>query len=413
MGLRRLLRETQGSVAVMFAFALPVLVLGSALAIDSVSMTNQKSRMQGVADSTALAVAKELHLLADEGDAVAAGKNRANALLAEAGLTAPPDAVTIEVDKVAKSVGVEIALESSSLLPPSATGGVQTIAVTSQAQSYGQVRLCVLGMNKASSDTLIAQNAAVLTAPDCALQSNSSDPNGLVAKNLSSLVSAFTCTSGGYSGSLIAFLPPPQTDCPPLPNPLADRVAPPVPVCDYKNTKVAAGKRTLDPGVYCGGITIMNKAEVTLNPGDYIIKEGKLEVGGTAVFKGDYVSFYFADDEATFLFKDDSVIELGASKDGAMAGLLFFENPKATPGRAFEISSTNARKLLGTIYLPKGVFKTNGSGTIAAASAYTVIVADRVDITSSTLVINADYGSTDVPVPSGLGPTSGQVRLIQ
>jgi hypothetical protein len=400
-------------VAVVAAFAFPVLLLGGAMAIDTTSLNNQKSRMQSVADATALAVAKELHLLADEDDTLAAGRNRAHSLLAEVGLSAPAGAVTIVADKLARSVDVEITLKGSSLLPAGMTGGPKTLTVDSQAQSYGQVRLCVLGMNRTSSDTVIAQNGAVLIAPDCALQSNSSDPNGMVVKNLSNFTSAFTCTSGGYSGSLMSYLPPPQTDCAPLSDPLADRLAPSATNCDFRKTKISGGTKQLTPGVYCDGITITNKAVVTLAPGDYIIKGGKLEVGNKATLKGDYVSFYFADDAATFLFKDESVIELGASKEGPMAGLLFFENPKAAAGRSFEISSINARKLLGTIYLPRGVFKTDGSGTIAAASAYTVIVANRVDITSSTLVINADYGTTDVPVPSGLGPSSGHVRLVE
>jgi hypothetical protein len=57
------------------------------------------------------------------------------------------------------------------------------------------------------------------------------------------------------------------------------------------------------------------------------------------------------------------------------------------------------------------VFKAGGSGRIADASAYTIIVASRLDLDSANLVINADYSVSDVPVPQGLGPTSSQVRL--
>jgi hypothetical protein len=95
-----------------------------------------------------------------------------------------------------------------------------------------------------------------------------------------------------------------------------------------------------------------------------------------------------------------------------LAGILFFESRPAQPGRSFVISSTRARQLLGTIYLPRGTFKTDGAGTIASISAYTVIVADRIDMTRATLVINADYGASDVPLPGGLGASTGQVRLV-
>jgi hypothetical protein len=48
---------------------------------------------------------------------------------------------------------------------------------------------------------------------------------------------------------------------------------------------------------------------------------------------------------------------------------------------------------------------------VAAQSAYTVVVADRIDINGARLVINSDYGATDVPVPAGIGPNSGQITL--
>ena len=414
LSFKRLVRNTDGAVALTFSVVVPVLLLVTALAVDSASLSNQASKIQSVADATALAVAKELHLLANEKAAEAAGVARAEALLVEAGLSGRPYSVDVQIDRRDNRVRVNVDLVGDSFLPAKASGQESPIKASSEAQSYGQVRLCVLGLNRRSSDTILAQNGAVLTAPDCAIQSNSSDSNGMVVKNLSSFISFFTCTSGGYSGSLTSFLPPPKTDCPALADPLSDRQPPDASSCDpdKKNIKISGGSKELTPGTYCGGITLTNKARVTAAPGVYVIKGGKLEVGNQASLKGDHVSFYFADDAATFVFKDQSVIELGAPKDGAQAGILFFENRSAAPGRSFEVSSTNARKLLGTIYLPRGTFKTGGSGTIGSISAYTVIVADRIDMTSAKLVINADYAASDVPVPSGLGAASGQIRLI-
>ena len=153
-----------------------------------------------------------------------------------------------------------------------------------------------------------------------------------------------------------------------------------------------------------------------------------------ARLRGEYVSFYFADDAATLVFKDKAHVELGAPKDGPMAGILFFEDRSAPLGRNFEITSGSVRKLLGTIYLPRGNFKGDGKnlvgtvknvaggltgalglggllGVINEASAYTVIVANRLELISINLVINADYAASDVPVPNGVGPNSSKVRL--
>jgi hypothetical protein len=98
----------------------------------------------------------------------------------------------------------------------------------------------------------------------------------MVVKNLSSFVSFFTCTSGGYSGSLTSFIPPPKTDCPALTDPLSDRQPPDASGCDPDklNVKISGGLKELKPGTYCGGITITNQAKVKALPGVYVLKAG-------------------------------------------------------------------------------------------------------------------------------------------
>ena len=94
-----------------------------------------------------------------------------------------------------------------------------------------------------------------------------------------------------------------------------------------------------------------------------------------------------------------------------MAGFLFYQDRMSGPPGEFTVASDLVTELIGTVYLPNGVFKADVVGLIAADSAYTVIVADSLDIKGARLVINSDYGATDVPVPAGVGPTAGQVAL--
>ena len=68
--------------------------------------------------------------------------------------------------------------------------------------------------------------------------------------------------------------------------------------------------------------------------------------------------------------------------------------------------------MLGTIYLPKGRLEIATMSPIADQSAYTAIVARSIRMSGSpTLVLNADYAATDIPVPAGIGPTGGEVFL--
>ncbi|HKH34594.1 MAG TPA: hypothetical protein VKA80_10610, partial [Beijerinckiaceae bacterium] len=124
--------------------------------------------------------------------------------------------------------------------------------------------------------------------------------------------------------------------------------------------------------------------------------------------------FYLRGASATFEFAFDTTISLSAPKTGAMAGMLFFDdrNSKADKHRIY---SDNARKLLGTIYLPNGELHIDAKKPIADQSAYTVVVARRVELYSGpNLVLNANYGDTDVPVPKGVGPVAASaVTLVQ
>ena len=319
---------------------------------------------------------------------------------------------------------MEITLRVETLLPVE-VWGENPIVVSAEARVYGTLRLCVLGLRDRGKHVFDLDGAAKVTAPDCATQSNSKHPKGLRAKSPSVLLASYTCSAGGYEGAGNAYTPLPETDCPILEDPLEMRNPPAAGACDFVDEEIKEGHHTIQPGHYCGGLRIERMAYVTAAPGIYIISGGKLEVKDEATLLGEYVSFYFADDDARFEFKDEAVVELTAPSDGPLAGILFFEDRAAKAGRDFKISSDSVRKLIGTIYLPRGVFKASATEAneipvpgapleiIAAASTYTVIVAGVIELDGVHLVINADYGASDVPVPAGLGPNSAQVHLSE
>jgi hypothetical protein len=288
--------------------------------------------------------------------------------------------------------------------------GENPIVVTSLARTYGQSKLCILGLDGAKKDTIKAEGSASLTAPQCAVQSNSEDPGGLTVASGASIVSTVICSSGGVKADG-AVDPNPETDCPKLDDPLASRVPPAPGGCDYLDQRIESGAVSISPGHYCGGLKIEKTAKVVAESGVYVISGGKLEVKDTAELSGEYVTFYFQDDPALLDFARDTTIDLSAAKEGPTAGILFFENPLAQLDREFKIASENAHRLLGTIYLPRGRLTIDAKANVAEASAYTVIVAKQLKVKDANLVVNADYGGTDVPVPDGVGPNSSMVML--
>jgi Flp pilus assembly protein TadG len=397
-----------------FSVAVPVLMGAVAVAVDSASLFRMQGQIQSIADSTALATAKEIAVYgAKTEDLEQVGEARAHGLLEQSGLGSETPRVDVTVDQEAGTARVNLSVVGRSLLPVSVFAE-NPITVSAEAKSFGELRLCVLSLAKNTAEAVRVKEAGSITAPDCAVQANSVDPTAITLETGGQITADQTCSSGGVVGPATSFLPQPaRTECPALSDPLGSRTPPPVGTCKPALSKVSikSGTKSLNPDTYCNGLTIGGTASVTLNPGVYVIRGGKLTVNQGATLRGENVILYFADDNAWFDFSDKALVELSAPKDGPLAGVLLMENPAAKLGKNYSIGSGNVKKLLGTIYLPKGTLNIWVKGAVADESAYTVIVTQKLDVKEANLVINSDYGGTDVPVPNGLGTAGGEIQL--
>jgi hypothetical protein len=254
--------------------------------------------------------------------------------------------------------------------------------------------------------------SARLTAIRCSVFSNSKDKAGIVVAD-SALIDAETvCSAGGIDGKG-NFARPPTTDCPPIADPLANRSPPDVGACQFNKMEIKKDSKTLNPGVYCGGLKVTGGATVRLSPGIYIIQGGKLVVDQGASLEGDDVGLYLSGKDSSLEFGYQSTISLAAPKSGPMAGILIFDDRSGKTDK-HRIYSDNARKLLGTIYMPNGQLYIDTKRPIADRSAYTVVVARTVEIFDGPdLTLNSDYDATDVPVPKGVGPIGSTVSLVR
>jgi Flp pilus assembly protein TadG len=415
--LRRLLHDRGGSVLLVLGLALPVLTMGAAATIEYAALTQQRMRLQKAADTAAVAAGKELGL-ANTTDSNIKSIARAVALASlSAGQSAAdvsPATVSAEVFNQRRSVRVYVVQGVTGVLGKVMSLPTSELRATAAATLSGSSRLCVLALDPLLASTVQMEKNSLLTAPQCSVYSNSLSPLGLVVKDSARIVSERICTVGGYLGSALTFSTAPLTGCPGRTDPLSERVPPSIGPCDFTKLEVKGGVRTLTPGVYCEGLRITSAAQVSLSPGNYIITGRPLTVDGNSSLKGDYVGFYFRGDAALVDFKKDSTIDLSAPKTGPLAGILFFEDRSAPLLRAFKISSDNARRLLGTIYLSRGALMVDASKAVSDLSAYTVIVARQLHLKDGpNLYLNAMYTSSDVPVPDGVGPNGSAVSLSE
>jgi Flp pilus assembly protein TadG len=405
-------RDCRGATAMIFTVALPLTLGLIGVAADYASWSSQHQKLQKGADAAALAAASELSISSANETrvtAVAQSVVRSNIPVAEG-----DSAVDVAATVLANRNGVKVVLrqKKKAIMSALVTPTLTDMEVSATATMSGNRKVCIVALETTKSHALDLDGSAKVTANDCAVFSNSKKANGLRVKSASVLSAPFICSAGGYEtqGTIIGTR---VADCPAQPDPLASRPPPSVGPCVETQKLVIETDRTLAPGAYCGGIEIKKNAKVTLSSGIYVIKDGELKVDDTATLYGRNVSFYFTGNNAKFDFLSSATVNLGAPKDGPMAGILFFGDRNADDLREYKITSDNARILLGTLYIPNGVFTIDAKSPVADQSAYTAVVARRIDLKHSpNLTLNTSYYATDVPVPEGLGPSSN-VRLVQ
>jgi len=407
----RLRSDTRGNIALMTALIGPGAILLGVGAIDLLAVSTAQSRLQSIADAGALAGAPHLALATDG----AGARERAAAFVVAAVSEwddAPTYTGTYEVIDQGGQRAIRVLLRGhrpsffANLLPP---GGWNFIG-DATATSVGLVPLCVLvtGDDRSRSKLLNIKDSSRLAAPAC-----------MVHSNLDILVEGGSITGAAVqavTSARGAISPSPGTGAAPIDDPFASLDLGRSRQLDctmgalLQPLKLAAGARRVPAGVHCGGLEISGSATVVLDPGEHWFLGGHLIVKEDARLEGDDVVLFF-DKASKFEFKDRALIRLAGRTEGPYAGIVMGGTRDNT--QDFIISSDNVESLLGVVYVPEARMIVEGRADVARDSAWTVIVADSLEMKGSpSLYINANYNATSVPVPAGVGPRTGGSRLI-
>ena len=184
-------------------------------------------------------------------------------------------------------------------------------------------------------------------------------------------------------------------------DPLATLAAPTVGPCDYTNYNKKVGV-TINPGVYCGGITLTG-GTLNLNPGTYILSGGGLTLKAGTSISGSGVTIYnTAANGYTYKpisFAGNTGINLSAPTSGTYEGILFYTDRTISNATANTITGNNSSVIVGTIYMPGVPLQFIGNATL---TAYTVLVVDTLSLTGNA-TLNDDYSSlaNGAPVKGG------------
>ena len=161
---------------------------------------------------------------------------------------------------------------------------------------------------------------------------------------------------------------------------------------------ILAGSVTLNPGHYCGGITVGPLASVTFNPGTYdlssttcglpllhLLADGGLTIDLLSNVQGSGVMFYNRGPcgGITTLLSSVSLgaVNLTAPTTGKYAGVLFYQDPaNTTPATLLGSLAVNT-KLEGAFYFPSALVNYAVSGN----ARYNMLVAKDIDFVALTV----------------------------
>ena len=415
----RFLDCSEGSFVTVAAIVFLIIAGLAGGAVDFYIYSGQRAHLQDVADTAALAAAREAALEGwSQSTAKAVVDTLVDANLKSLGSGSVVYSSDVQVDTTHRRVTVTIDQDHYGYFVGGYFRNSPQIRVSSAAQASGSTNVCVIGLDSASGGTIELTEESELFSPECAVYSNSNDQGGLQSNDDAMLTANLACSAGGYKGATRNYNRRPLTDCPQMADPLVSRKPPPIGPCFPGLLRLVLESVPLiqlKAGVtYCGGLTIKGNTQVIFLPGVHVFKDGPLIVDDNAKVDGlGGVGLYFTGNNAYFDFRKNANVDLQAPDSGPMAGLLAFQD-RASQVTDFKIASDFTRNLIGTIYLPKGNLIIDANNDVAKESAYTAIVVHKLKLKAGPkLVLNTDYDETTVPVPDGLGPTGGNPRLVQ
>lgn len=408
-------RHTGGSVAPMFALAIVPLLGMVGAAVDYSRANDARAAMQAALDAALLAGA---HDGSTNWQQVATDYFNANVQAKGASVGTP--SFGLDANRAYKA-SVTGTLPTMFLgivgAPAIALDVTAAAAVANTSGNY----YCVMALNPNAQAALqLTGNASInINAPKCVIQVNSRDNDAVDMTGNAYIRSVKNCFVGKMrTVGNSSVTPAPEPSCVPVPDPFASYPRPAVGGCDFTNYQLSGGKTvTLQPGVYCGGMTFSGPVNVTFAPGLYVILDGTItESGGT--FTGNGVTFFLTGRGASIQLSGQADWHIVAPTGGPLPGFAIFLDPNGPTGLAGEFSSLSGQAELyfeGIVYLPQQQVTVTGNAVAFAPSPYTSYIGDTLRfVGNGELIINNDTTKTALPIPTALMvQTGGRLALTQ
>ena len=313
------------------------------------------------------------------------------------GVTLSPSAsvpaIAVAVQRSVKGGLIQMLGSSLSTIYAKATAGLVGSVPTS----------CVYVLDPSASGAFNASNGASVTM-DCGIEVKSSSASGGVITGGASVKSSAINGNFQISGGGTA-TPAPSGAASTVADPFASLPAPTVASsCDAAHTNYAPGYGTwtLNPGTFCGGITISNGSTAAFNPGIYVIKGGTLNLIGGSTITGSGVMFYLTGTNASYgsvTISNGATVTFTAPSSGTYTGVLMFQDRSITSSVVATFAGGVALKLSGSLYFPTTVVSMQNG---ASSSGYCLAIVSR----QVTFTGGANFKYDPTGLKTGLSVTS-------
>ncbi|GGX57644.1 hypothetical protein GCM10011309_03320 [Litorimonas cladophorae] len=398
------LRKAEGGhVAVIFGLAaLPLLVVTTA-ALDMHEVDRFETHIEAALDAAALAAVSNQSISeAERGD------------LAKKffwdNVSKYPERVSLDV---VSSKAERVELSATSKIPTSILALTGRDAFKVQSDSAASITqggvVCMMTLDPNSARSFEISGGATLDAETCAVQINSKNSAAAVIDHGGRAKAADFCVAGGATGP---FEPHVNTECGVIADPYIDRLAPDTGDCvdDVALTEKLSSWQaeslgvTLEPGTYCGGLTLRAKV-VTFAPGVYTITDGPLFFDYGTVASAEGVTFVFRGRDASLEISEGSKFHISAPKTGPTAGLAFFQDTKTNaknfpvlPSAETTIRSGGNLEIIGTVYLPHQTVLFRGGSLSQSQAPSTSFIGYRIRIVDGAKIgVAVDHQAAGLP----------------
>ena len=253
---------------------------------------------------------------------------------------------------------------------------------------------CIYSLNPNASGAISAGGSASITSA-CGIYVNSNNAQALTTSGSATISAPEYDVAGGVS-THSPLSPAANTGVTQISDPLASLPVPATApyICNHVNYSAPNWSNpTLNPGVYCGGISIGNNS-YTLNPGTYILVGGGLSTqNANSTITGTGVMFYNTYN-GTYSYAGISIsansnVSIKAPTTGTYAGILFFED-RSAPATSDNYGGGGTATYEGVIYAKNAAITMDGNSSITAN--YTLIIADTISLIGAS-GINNNYSA--------------------